>query len=276
MAGDKKPLIGVFAIQGAVEEHCSCARAAGADVVEIREPHHFEGIEGIILPGGESTAMAIVGDVDGLFPILKKWVQDKKPIWGTCAGMILLSDHAIKTKEGGQSLVGGLDAYVCRNYFGSQIDSCELTMQMPTNLLGLEKDEKEKCNAIFIRAPAILKAGPAVDVLATVTAKPHVWAKDEVVRLLDEESGSVGKKRGSPGGSAKSPSKKRKAGSEGDDDAHKIATGSQAKESETTEGAFEVMIAVKQGNILATAFHPELTEDLRWHRYFVDMVKQCS
>ena len=116
--------IGVLAIQGAVEEHIDAVKAVGAEAISVRNPQDFEGLDGIILPGGESTTMSIVGEKNGLFPILKTWVNDKKPIWGTCAGMILLSNTAIKKAESGQSLVGGLDVHVCRNYFGSQVMKC--------------------------------------------------------------------------------------------------------------------------------------------------------
>jgi len=114
-------VVGVLAIQGAVEEHVLAVKALGAIAKEIRYVEDFDGLHGIILPGGESTTMSIVGESNGLFQKLKTWVQEGKPIWGTCAGMILLSDHAIKKAESGQSLVGGLDVYVCRNYFGSQV-----------------------------------------------------------------------------------------------------------------------------------------------------------
>ena len=102
--------------------------------------------------------MAIVGERWGIFPILRSWVEDGKPIWGTCAGMILLSNYAIKQREGGQALVGGLDAKVCRNYFGPQINSSEFSL--PGDFL--KKDETDQSNqakysAVFIRAPAILE-----------------------------------------------------------------------------------------------------------------------
>ena len=173
-----KPVIGVLAIQGAVEEHIRAITKVGAVAKEIKLPHHFEEkLDGIILPGGESTTMAIIGERWGIFPLLKAWVEDGKPIWGTCAGMILLSNHAIKQKEGGQSLVGGLDVTVCRNFFGPQINSFEFPI--PSSFLddssgpnyGEESDST--CTAVFIRAPAIICAGKDVQILATILAKPH-------------------------------------------------------------------------------------------------------
>eukprot|EP01035_Chromulina_nebulosa_P017297 gene17297-22834_t len=161
-------------ILGAVEEHAICIKKLGAKTKEIRLPIDFQGIDGIILPGGESTAMAIVGEEYGLFPELKKWVQSGKPIWGTCAGMILLSDHAIKQKEGGQSLVGGLDVHICRNFFGPQINSCKVDLS--TSIEGMDSS---KFPAVFIRAPAIIHIGSEVTKLAEMKAIPHPSAKDD-------------------------------------------------------------------------------------------------
>ena len=127
----------------------------------------MENCDGIILPGGESTAMAIIAKKWDLFTPLRNWVKEGKPIWGTCAGMILLSDHAVKQCEGGQELIGGLDAKVCRNFFGSQVQSDEYEL---TGNLSLDDFDmtKEKFTAVFIRAPAILTVGTNVNVLATI------------------------------------------------------------------------------------------------------------
>lgn len=256
-----KPKIGILAIQGAVKEHVEAISISGAETIEIRQAHQITAdLDGIILPGGESTTMAIVGERWGLFPLLKEWVQLGKPIWGTCAGMILLSDHAIKQQNGGQSLVGGLDVHVCRNYFGSQIHSRSLTLQLPEEMMSISANsntttitaaEKSNCDAVFIRAPAILTIGPAVKTLATIRAAPCKAAHDEVYRLLfgdsveKEDDASISRKR---------------ARMEGTD--------------EPEEEKLEVRVAVRQGNILATAFHPELTSDRRWHRYFLTIVNE--
>jgi len=91
-------------------------------ITQVRLPEDLEkDLDGLIIPGGESTAMAIVGERHGIFPKLKAFVQGGKPVWGTCAGMILLSNKAVMQKDGGQPLIGGLDVEVCRNYFGSQV-----------------------------------------------------------------------------------------------------------------------------------------------------------
>eukprot|EP01039_Chlorochromonas_danica_P003465 gene3465-3795_t len=223
--------IGVLALQGAVEEHMVMIQRLGCEAKEIRMPEDLAGVDGLILPGGESTTMAIVGEQCGLFPQLKAWVQAKKPIWGTCAGMILLSDHAIKQAEGGQSLVGGLDVFVCRNFFGSQIYSREMKVELSHPFFQEEVDGGIAFDAVFIRAPAILKAGSHVQVLATIAAKPHVSAQAEVRRLLSLSE-------------------------------------------EEASGDIQVIVAVKQDSILATAFHPELTSDVRWHSAFVRMVRE--
>eukprot|EP01036_Dinobryon_divergens_P034320 gene34320-44333_t len=245
-----------MALQGAVEEHMNSIRKLGATAIEIRYPKDLEAVDGIILPGGESTAMAIVGEKCGLFPVLKNWVASKKPIWGTCAGMILLSDHAIKQKEGGQSLLGGLDVHVCRNYFGSQIYSSHLPIEVTDAKIASSSDI-DSCTGIFIRAPAILDVGPAVQVIATTRSPPHASAIEEVVALLtqlgnresdqDDEGTSTGRKR-----------LRREVASDNKDH------------------VYNVIVAVRQENILATAFHPELTDDLRWHRFFLDIVADAK
>ena len=210
--------------------------------------------------------MAIVGERWGLFPKLRDWVRCSKPIWGTCAGMILLSDHAIKQSDGGQSLVGGLDVHVCRNFFGSQLYSCqvEVNIDEPSEQLG------EKFPAIFIRAPAILSAGPDVDVLAKFTAKPHSHAKSDVLRLLDEATNGQNAETTmatstTNGGESSSKRFKVAASITGSGVSDGIAAMS-ISDVPTDNDMFEVFVAVRQGNILATAFHPELTQDLRWHR----------
>ena len=166
----------------------------------MRRPDQFQGLQGLILPGGESTTMGLIAQRWHLVTPLQDWVQAGKPVWGTCAGLILLSNQAIGQKQDGQPLLGGLDVLVNRNYFGSQRDSFETWLEV--------KGWEEPVHAIFIRAPAILQAEPHVECLATLTG---------------------------------------------------------------ADGA-EVAVAVRQGSFLATAFHPELAADLRWHALFADMV----
>jgi len=193
--------VGVLALQGAFVEHIKMLRRLGVEAREVRKPEELDGLDGLIIPGGESTSMALIAERWGLVQPLKAWVAAGKPTWGTCAGMILLADRATGQKQGGQALIGGLDVTVNRNYFGRQIDSFEADLHVPA--LG-----DPPVHAVFIRAPAITGSGPAVTVLADLT----------------DNAGQT------------------------------------------------VAVAVQAGPILATAFHPELTDDLRWHAFFVRMV----
>ena len=213
--------------------------------------------------------MAIIGERWGLFPKLKEWVAEEKPIWGTCAGLILLSDHAIKETRGGQSLVGGLDVHVCRNFFGPQMYSCHVDVTLDTNSEGPLVPDYE-CGglypAIFIRAPAILSVGPKVDVLVRMVASPHASAKEVVLKLLESANGTEGSMASVINcladielDSPVQPRLKRQRLSK--------AIPALDTVNNSDENCYEVFVAVRQGNILATAFHPELTEDLRWHRF---------
>ena len=205
--------------------------------------------------------MAIVGERWGLFPKLKEWVAEKKPIWGTCAGMILLSDHAIKQAKCGQSLVGGLDVHVCRNFFGSQIYSCQVEITLdPSTESSMQNSgvvSDSKCKAVFIRAPAILSVGPDVDVLASMVAKPHTSARADVLKLIETAKGSDADSHPSSTDSALELEGKS---------SHRVSTIIESVDTASPESSFEVFVAVRQNNILATAFHPELTEDTRWHQ----------
>lgn len=193
--------IGVLALQGAFLEHIKMVKLLGANVFEIRKEEQMANLDGLIIPGGESTSMALIAERWGLVEPLRKWVHSDKPTWGTCAGMILLSTDATGQKQGGQTLIGGLDVLVDRNHFGRQVDSFET--DLVAEVIGIEP-----FRAIFIRAPAITNTGSEVEILAAVQNK----------------------------------------------------------------NGQQVIAAVRQGSILATAFHPELTSDLRWHRYFLDMI----
>lgn len=195
--------IGILALQGAFAEHAYKVRQLGARAVEVRNTAELASLDGLIIPGGESTSMGLIAERWGLVAPLRSWVHSGRPTWGTCAGMILLAERATGQKQGGQPLLGGLDVTVNRNYFGRQVDSFEALLDAP--LLG-----SEPTPAVFIRAPAITEIGAKVEPLAELTS---------------------------------------------------------------TRGE-RVYVAVRQGAILATAFHPELTPDLRWHRLFLEMVKE--
>ncbi len=197
--------IGVLALQGAFREHINMLAQLGVNAVEVRLAEQLDGLDGLIIPGGESTSMGLVAERWGLVKPLQNWVHAGRPTWGTCAGMILLADSAAGQKLGGQALIGGLNVTVNRNYFGRQVDSFEAEMNVPA--LG-----SDPFHAVFIRAPAITAVSAGVQTLATVPS--------------------------------------------------------------AEEGNEEVIAAVRKGAILATAFHPELTDDLRWHRLFLQIVEE--
>ena len=202
--------IGVLALQGAFREHIAMLKRLNVEAVEVRLAQELDGLDGLIIPGGESTSMGLVAERWGLVEPLRRWVRGGKPTWGTCAGMILLAENATGQKLGGQALIGGLDVTVNRNYFGRQVDSFEADLDVPA--LG-----DTPFHAVFIRAPAITAVAEGIETLSTVAS-------------LGDETESV-------------------------------------------------IAAVRKGPILATAFHPELTDDSRWHRYFVRVVteyKICS
>eukprot|EP00752_Nemacystus_decipiens_P010223 g9109.t1 len=284
-------MIGILALQGAFAEHSSFLSKLGADVREVRLPHDFEGLDGIVLPGGESTAMALIGERWGVFPRLKQWVSEGRPVWGTCAGMILLSDHALMQKEGGQSLVGGLNVEICRNYFGAQKSSFEVPLD--TSALELDSDDKKSDGkasrkttpypAVFIRAPAVLETGPGVDVLCRVRARPCSKAVS-VMNAQLQEAGDEGEKGEGDVGrdevDARRAKRRRLAAFFAEDQQDSAASAAAADgrgsgSSNKPREAPEVIVAVRKGSIVGTAFHPELTNDSRWHEYFVGIVREA-
>ncbi|MFG6376545.1 MAG: pyridoxal 5'-phosphate synthase glutaminase subunit PdxT [Desulfovibrio sp.] len=189
--------IGLLALQGAFREHGNAMRALGCDVSELRQKKHLAGIDAMIIPGGESTAIGkLLVDLD-MLDTVREMIREGLPVYGSCAGLILLCKTIIGSE---QPRLGLLDAAVRRNAFGRQVDSFECNLPVP--VLG-----DAPFPAVFIRAPLIESAGPEVDVLA------------------------------------------------------EVEMGGQNKP-----------VAVRQGNILATSFHPELTDDMRFHRYFLDMI----
>lgn len=205
-----------------------------------------------------------------------------KPTWGTCAGMILLSERCVGASaviEDGQALVGGMDILVCRNYFGSQVSSFEMATPPPPNASTTD----DSFPGVFIRAPAILSAGEGVKVLGKVVATPCRQAAvvlDELEQKLAKgenviQMGVV-------------DALERKSDQE---IGYKcvVKTVEEKKEPTTFEtqpvvlpgasddtNAREVICAVQRDNLLCTAFHPELTDDYRWHKYFAEMVERSS
>jgi len=192
--------IGVLALQGDVREHLHVLRAAGVHAVPVRRSDELAGIDGLILPGGESTTIVKLARTFDLLEPLRKRISDGLPVFGSCAGMILLADRLVGGPDG-QETFGGIDVTVRRNAFGRQVDSFEADLSVD----GLEGGP---LHAVFIRAPWVESVGPAATPLATVTAGP-----------------AAGK-----------------------------------------------VVVVRQGQLLATSFHPELTGDGRMHAYFCDMV----
>jgi 5'-phosphate synthase pdxT subunit len=180
--------IGVLALQGAFAEHVAVLRAIGVEPVEVRLPAHLDDVDGLILPGGESTTMRNLIDRWGLHQPIMDLAERGAPLFGTCAGMIVL---AKEIGNGEPPILPLLDVVVERNAFGRQLDSFETELSVP--LLGAQP-----VHAVFIRAPVIAQAGPGVDVLARL------------------EDGRI--------------------------------------------------VAVRERNIVATSFHPELAGETRFHR----------
>jgi len=200
MAG---PRVGVLALQGDVREHEAALRAAGADPLRVRQATELADLDGIVLPGGESTTIGRLLDVFCLLEPLQEAIADGLPVYGSCAGMILLAREVLDGRPD-QPLLGGLDIVVRRNAFGRQVDSFETDL----DVAGVDGG---RMHAVFIRAPWVEKSGDGVEVLAVA-----------------------------PAGSA--------------------------------DSAGERPVVVRQGAVLASAFHPELTGDTRLHELFVRMI----
>jgi 5'-phosphate synthase pdxT subunit len=190
--------IGVLALQGDFDEHIAVLRRLGIETREVRLPEELEGLDGLIIPGGESTTIGKLAIDFGLMDPLRSF-GNEKPVWGTCAGAIFLS----KDIQHEQPLLGLMDITVSRNAFGRQVDSFEIDLDVPA-LARVDK-QNQPFNSVFIRAPMI----------ESVNA-------DDVEVLASLEDGTV--------------------------------------------------VAVQQGHLLATSFHPELSEDDRFHKYFLLLV----
>jgi 5'-phosphate synthase pdxT subunit len=156
--------IGVLALQGAFATHAGVLRALGADAREVRVPADLDGLDALVLPGGESTTMSMLLDSAGLRDPLAEQLADGLPALGTCAGMILLASTVLDGRDDQHSF-GVLDIDVRRNAFGRQVDSFESDLAVD----GLDDGP---FHAVFIRAPVVERAGPDVDILASVDAKP--------------------------------------------------------------------------------------------------------
>jgi len=191
--------VGVLALQGDFREHIAVLRSLGADAVPVKRPEELERMAGLVIPGGESSVMDKLSRLFGLAEPLKAAISSGMPVYGTCAGLIMLSDSVLDS-IGGQQTLGGLDIVVRRNAFGSQLDSFETDLEIP--VLG-----EPAVHAVFIRAPVVESVG------STVTA------------LAELDDGRI--------------------------------------------------VAVEQGNLLGTSFHPEMTGDSRFHEYFLGKVRSA-
>jgi pyridoxal 5'-phosphate synthase pdxT subunit len=152
--------VGVLALQGAVREHCQALTGLGAIPVEVRTPSDLEGVDMLVLPGGESTTMSLLLDSSGLTPPVSERLRAGMPAFGTCAGMILLGTRILDGRPD-QRALGAIDIDVRRNAFGRQVDSFEAELEVEGLASGF--------HAVFIRAPVVERVGPEVEVLATVT-----------------------------------------------------------------------------------------------------------
>ncbi len=189
--------VGVLALQGSFAEHVQSFRRLDVSAPEVRLPNELAGLDGLVIPGGESTTISHLLQEFQLFSPLTQMIAEGFPVWGTCAGMIVL---ARRSTEMPYPTLGGLDISVERNGWGRQVDSFEADIDVPA--LG-----RAPFRAIFIRPPMVTDVGPDVSCLARIG---------------------------------------------------------------------DAVVAVQQGSVLGTTFHPELTTDLRFHRYFVDIVAAAS
>lgn len=199
----RRPRVGVLGLQGDVREHARAICELGGDAVEVRLPSELDGVDALILPGGESTTMSLLLGTSGLLAPLTERLEGGMPAFGTCAGMILLAS-GVEDGRPDQNCLGAIDITVRRNAFGRQVDSFETDL----DVAGLD----EPFHAVFIRAPVVERVGPDVEVLAEVTG---------------------------------------------------------------SDGAARPVLC-RQGRILVSAFHPELSGDLRLHEQFFGALTPCQ
>ena len=196
------PVIGVLALQGDVAEHLRMLAGAGARPVSVRRTDELSAVDGLVIPGGESTTMWKLAVAFDLAEPLRKRISGGMAAFGSCAGMIMLADRIVDGVDG-QETIGGIEMTVRRNAFGRQVDSFERDIV----LAGIASPPEPPYCAVFIRAPWVEAVSERVEILGTERATGRI-------------------------------------------------------------------VAVRQGPLLATSFHPELTGDLRVHRHFVDMVRE--
>jgi pyridoxal 5'-phosphate synthase pdxT subunit len=161
VAGNPRLRIGVLALQGDVREHSAVLQGLGVDVVQVRLPEHLPGLNGLVIPGGESSVMDKLTRIFGLRQPLVDAISQGMPVLGTCAGLIMLADSLEDAIEGQQTL-GGLDITVRRNAFGAQVDSFETEV----NVEGISG---APLSVAFIRAPIVTRVGPGAEVIARLS-----------------------------------------------------------------------------------------------------------
>jgi 5'-phosphate synthase pdxT subunit len=232
------PRIGVLALQGDFREHIRALRRLGVEASEVRLPHHLAGLDGLILPGGESTTMGKLAVEFGLLEPLRGLAAGGLPMWGTCAGLILLARDAGHS----QPLIGALDVTVQRNAFGRQLQSFETDLSIPALA-----DSRPPFRAVFIRAPLITRVGPGVEVLGRLADTPARAAQPGQADSTDYTDNTD-------------------ETDETDSTDYPLIRSSSA--------ASAAIVAVRQGHVLATAFHPELTDDDRFHSYFLSFMER--
>lgn len=198
MTAESTAPVGVLALQGDFREHIAVLRGLGADAVPVRRPAELAEVAGLVIPGGESSVMDKLSRTFGMAEPLKQAIASGLPVYGTCAGLIMLADRVLDGIRGQESL-GGLDVSVRRNAFGSQLDSFETDLHIPA--VG-----DEPMHAVFIRAPIVESVG------------------EKATPLAQLDDGRV--------------------------------------------------VAVRQGNLIGTSFHPEITGDTRFHEYFLGLVRE--
>lgn len=248
-------VIGVLALQGAFREHIILLRQAAASFkrsdpahasqsftfIEVRTAAELATCAALIIPGGESTAISLIAERCGMLEPLRDFVKiQRRPVWGTCAGLILLAESANKSKSTGQELIGGLDVQVHRNYFGRQVESFEADLDLP--FLG----DAKPFSSVFIRAPVvekILLSAPSTvdassDIKVSAPARQTTEAPVEVLARLPGRARALRDRSVTA----------EDLGEDGD------------------------IVAVRQGNVFGTAFHPELTSDARIHAWWLKQV----
>lgn len=254
--------IGVLALQGAFSEHIQLLRRASCltinpsaplsspqhtfRFVEVRAPAQLATCDALIIPGGESTTMSLVASRSGLLEPLREFVKVwRRPVWGTCAGLILLAEQADRTKKGGQELIGGLDVRVRRNHFGRQGESFVKALQLP--FLVSERDGKvEPYRCVFIRAPVV------EGVLGEGETQGGIQQGEDMV---------VASSKAAEDGLARA--------------GLKAEVEVMARLEQTADGGDGTIVAVRQGNVFGCSFHPELTEDARMHAWWLGEVEKA-